>query len=256
MDAVNPKLYYEEWLDNLHYRKDMRKMGEHRERKVTKNVLHTVPASCLAQIGNSKILCGINVEVAHPSAERPECGFIVPNIDASARCANGRRSDEEDAEVQLILIHLEKLLLQCINLEELCIQKGSAAFVLYVDLYCLNNDGALLDLALMAAISALEDVKLPEVTRDDKEELQVDFSKTRPLTLLKKPIALTTAVFNPRNALLLDPTRWELKRAQGQITVVVDAVTKKLAGAVKRGGNRITFDVLRECEQKAHSFIH
>lgn len=46
---------------------------------------------------------------------------------------------------------------------ELCIHKASAAWVLRCDVYVLNDDGALLDACLLAAVASLASLRLPPV---------------------------------------------------------------------------------------------
>ena len=48
-----------------------------------------------------------------------------------------------------------------INLEQLCIKPGVACWVLYVDIICLNYDGNVFDAALLALMSALQNLALP-----------------------------------------------------------------------------------------------
>jgi len=42
-----------------------------------------------------------------------------------------------------------------VDLESLCIEPGKSAFVLYLDLVCLNYDGGVLDAAVLACVGAL-----------------------------------------------------------------------------------------------------
>ncbi len=51
--------------------------------------------------------------------------------------------------------------------EQLCIEKGNAAWAAYLDLYILDADGALLDACLLAAASTLRSLRLPSVSLTD-----------------------------------------------------------------------------------------
>lgn len=39
---------------------------------------------------------------------------------------------------------------------QLCIEEGKAVWILYIDVYCLSNDGNLLDASLIAVLAALK----------------------------------------------------------------------------------------------------
>lgn len=43
-----------------------------------------------------------------------------------------------------------------VPLESLCIERGKSAFVVYLDLVCLNYDGGVLDAAVLACVGALK----------------------------------------------------------------------------------------------------
>ena len=54
-----------------------------------------------------------------------------------------------------------------VDLQRLAIAQGRAAWLLYLDLYVLDADGALYDAALLAALAALASLKLPHVAVDE-----------------------------------------------------------------------------------------
>ena len=71
--------------------------------------------------------------------------------------------------------------------------------------FCFQDDGNVIDAALMAIVSALQDLKLPNVTFNDQEEKVVDLNtKENAVELLKLPVSTTYGEFG--GALLLDPT--------------------------------------------------
>ena len=43
-----------------------------------------------------------------------------------------------------------------LDLSQLCISEGRAVWVLYADMVCLNDDGAVFDAALLSFVSALQ----------------------------------------------------------------------------------------------------
>ena len=54
------------------------------------------------------------------------------------------------------------------DLAHLCIDCGRAAWAAYLDIYILDNDGALLDACLLAAAAALQMLHLPPASVNDE----------------------------------------------------------------------------------------
>ena len=54
------------------------------------------------------------------------------------------------------------------NPAQLCIEPGRAAWAAYLDMYILDNDGALLDACLLAAACTLRTLHLPQVSVTDE----------------------------------------------------------------------------------------
>ncbi|OMH84201.1 Exosome complex component RRP43 [Zancudomyces culisetae] len=128
-------------------------------------------------------------------------------------------------------------------LDQLCIAKDKAVWVLYADLVCINYDGNILDAVLLALINALKDVKLPVATFD--EELGVvfcgndgagasasasasvgDSNDGQKVSLQLKsnlyPTSFCVFSSGENKCLLVDPTELEEDSCDGSISLVLD----------------------------------
>ena len=54
-----------------------------------------------------------------------------------------------------------------IDLKELCLVGGKAAWMAYLDIYCLDADGALFDTALLSAVATFSHLNIPVVSLND-----------------------------------------------------------------------------------------
>lgn len=74
--------------------------------------------------------------------------------------------------------------------------KDCLAWVLYLDIICLNQDGNLLDACVAAAVAALKVVTLPEVLYSvETNEKIVNTSKSKNLNVKEYPVSTTCAIF-------------------------------------------------------------
>ena len=64
----------------------------------------------------------------------------------------------------------------CISLTDLCPVVGKYAWVLYIDIICLDHDGNLRDASVAALVAAFHSLKLPKLIYDHEME-QITFSQ-------------------------------------------------------------------------------
>jgi exosome complex component RRP43 len=202
-----------------------------------------VPSSCLSQIGDSKVICGISIEVAQPEYDYPADGFVIVNIDRSCQ---GCSETIEEAPL------LNKLINSIVDKKLLCIKEAKYVFVLHIDLYCLVDDGCLFDCCLLASTSALKNLKLPYVTySDESAELSVESGKyydDRSNLLLKEPVSMSFGLFDKEQVLLADPDSFEETVCDGKMIIVVDRNTGKYLLTSKRGSRtKLTMKTISQC---------
>ncbi|KAL7169019.1 hypothetical protein ACSBR2_034111 [Camellia fascicularis] len=121
-----------------------------------------------------------------------------------------------------------------INFKELSLVSGKAAWMAYLDIYCLDADGALFDAALLAAVAAFSHLQIPVVSLNDDGRVVVvseeDGGKLknepvnrgkRKLKLSSIPSSLTCILH--KNYILADPTAEEESIMETLVTVVLDS---------------------------------
>ncbi|BGP53324.1 hypothetical protein JCM8202v2_000883 [Rhodotorula sphaerocarpa] len=195
-------------------------------RDVSINTVSTAPSSALVRLGKTSVVCGITLEIAPPDLARPNEGFIVPNIDLSALCSPLFRPGPPPDEAQVLSSRLRNILLasNVLPLSQLVIEPGKAAWVVYLDIVCLNYDGGVLDAVVLAAVGALRILRFPEA------EYDVDTGRTtcrrvseaHPGTRIppaSEPSAVSFGVYN--GTLLPDPDLFESQLCSTEITVVL-----------------------------------
>ncbi|XP_071594039.1 exosome complex component RRP43 isoform X1 [Heliangelus exortis] len=249
--TVEPLEYYRRFLKE-NCRPDGRELGEFRATTVNIGSITTADGSALVKLGNTTVICGVKAELAAPSADAANKGYIVPNVELPSLCSTRFRSgppgEEAQAASQFIADVIENS--QIIAKEDLCIANGKLAWVLYCDIICLDYDGNILDASAFALLAALKNVQLPSVTINEETGLsQVNFKQKNPLIIRKHPVATSFAIFDD-TLLIVDPTAEEEDLATGTVTVVTDD-EGKLCSLHKPGGSPLTGAKLQDCITRA-----
>lgn len=142
--------------------------------------------------------CYLLQELCAPKAEKPNEGFLIPNVELPPLCSlkfrPGPPTDQAQVLTKLIFDVIKNS--ECIKLEELCITREKLVWCLYVDLVCLDYDGAVFSACVAALVAALKTVKLPQVEHDsvlDKKE--VNEEEKVPLNVYCTPVCTTFTTF-------------------------------------------------------------
>ncbi|XP_073439354.1 exosome complex component RRP43 isoform X2 [Dendrobates tinctorius] len=221
--TVEPLEYYRKFLKQ-NCRPDGRDVSEFRTTTINVGSITTADGSALVKLGNCTVICGIKAEFTSPTTDAPNKGYIVPNVDLTPLCSSRFRPGPPGEEAQVASQFIADVIetSQVIQKEDLCIESGKLAWVLYCDLICLDYDGNLLDACVCALVAALRNVQLPAVKiSEDTGLAQVQLSSKSPLTILKHPVSTTFAVFDDIY-IIVDPTGEEERFATGLLTVVTD----------------------------------
>lgn len=201
--------------------------------------------SALVRLGSTMIMCGISVAVQ-------EClitsdgmqGQVICNVDVGAMCMASVAPGAPNAYAQSLSAQVQSLLQRTVDLNDLVIKTENVeseldaktyAIILYVDMYCLNNDGNAFDAAVLAAMTALLGCKLPLLSIEDGNI--VKSKDTRPLKFLRIPIPLTVSMFSD-DTLLSDPTADEQDIERSSLSLAVCSRSGLVCFMSKQGGDR------------------
>ncbi|CDO77202.1 hypothetical protein BN946_scf184747.g15 [Trametes cinnabarina] len=202
---LHPKTYLERFLSE-NVRPDGRDLDEWRN--VSVNV----------------VVCGVKAEVAEPELDRPEEGFLVPNLDLPAICSPKFKPGPPSDEAQVLSDRLNEVLVASgvVPTTSLCIEPGKAVWVLYVDATCINYDGNAFDATLLAMVAALRNTRLPKATYYEDTKRTICSRKVmEPLQIGRLPTSFSYGIFDGTH-LLADPTSFEEPLLDTTISVVID----------------------------------
>ena len=212
--TLQPTEFYRQHLA-AGVRPDGRGLLERRPVTVCRGHIRTADGSAVVKAGSTSLVCGVRAEVASPAPDLPAQGYIVPNFSfahssmMSSELSSPSHYCQRMSQFLLTVLTSSK----CLRLTDLCIVPGRYVWALYIDVLCLDNSGNVPDASVLAMISALEDLSLPEAEVDEEDQLRVGEERKR-LKLLSSPSCSTVLVFtNPSSPdsphLVSDPTSEE-----------------------------------------------
>jgi exosome complex component RRP43 len=199
--------------------------------------LHSVGAadgSALVKIGATTVLAGARLEVAVPPDDAPDRGQVVVAAELTPLCSGEWRPGRPAPEAHTLAARVSELLLSTgvLDARQLVISPGAAIWVLYLDLYVVDAAGGLLDAALLAAVAALRDARLPAVHLTPEGNVERGLGPEndggggggggggRPLELAGAPVCLTCGVY--KEHIVVDPDHEEEALMGARVSVVID----------------------------------
>lgn len=261
---VYPEQYFAKFFDQG-IRPDGRSFRVGRPVSIVLGVITTANASALVKIGSSTALAGIKCEITSPDPDRPDEGMFEVDVEMPPLCSADCRPGRPDDRAMVLSEQLNTLLVskkyEVINLRNLggISSNKAAVWSIHVDVYVLDNDGALLDTCLLAAVAALKTLSLPEIKVDESGnivgvqgngiEYSAEAAECRQLELGCTPIAQTSGIY--KDNLVVDPT-YEEEQAVASLVVGVVDDQGVLLRVSKPGGSGVcqdSFTFLRACHE-------
>jgi len=241
-------------------RPDARPLGKARDTSVALGAVASADGSALAKIGCTTMLAAIKMEVMTPTTESADEGCIAIDFHMPPICSPLVRPGRPAEAAPVISKQLSDTILSSgmINLKELSLVSGKAAWMAYLDIYCLDADGALFDAALLSAVAAFSHLQIPVVSLNDdgrvvvvsdedggKLEKEPVNKEKRKLKLSSIPFSLTCILH--KNYILADPTAEEESVMETILTVVLDS-SFQLVSLYKPGGPVLAqTSVIQDC---------
>ncbi|KAL3623750.1 hypothetical protein CASFOL_032566 [Castilleja foliolosa] len=231
-------------------RPDGRPLGQARETTLTLGAVSSAHGSAISKIGSTSMLAAIKMEVMTPTVEAPDEGCLAVDFHMPPICSPLVRPGRPAELAPVLAKQLSDTISSSgmIDLKELCLVSGKAAWMVYLDIYCLDADGSLFDAALLSAVGAFTHLQIPIVSVNDdgrivlisegknggsKKKKEPVNEEKRKLELKSVPFSLTCVLH--KEYILADPTSEEESIMETFLTVVLDS-SFQLVSFNKPGG--------------------
>lgn len=241
-------------------RPDARPLGKARDTTLSLGAVASADGSALAKIGCSTMLAAVKMEVMTPKTESPDEGCIAIDFHMPPICSPMVRPGRPAEVAPVLSKQLSDTILSSgmINLKDLCLVSGKAAWMAYLDIYCLDADGALFDTALLSAVAAFSHLNIPVVSLNDdgrvvvSEETEGQKLDKEPVNKDKRKLKLSSIPFSltcilHKNYILADPTAEEESIMDTVLTVVLDSACQ-IVSVHKPGGTILAYNsAVQDC---------
>lgn len=220
-------------------RMDGRKLDEFRKPiSIELGISNKAEGSARVKIGDTEVIAGIKMDVGQPYPDSQDQGVLITSAEllpiSSPEFLPGP-PDQETIEIARVVdrgIRESKM----INFKELCVKKGELVWIVFLDIYTINDAGNLIDAATLAAVAALKSAVLPKLENDKVKH--GEFTK-KPLPITITPLTTTTLKIGEN--LIVDPITEEEKAMDARISVSVSEKGK--VHAMQKGGEvGVTFE--------------
>ena len=231
---MKPNEYVKDLLvKNL--RGDGRKLDEYRTIIVETGISSkSAEGSARVKIGDTEVVAGVKMDTGEPYPDSPNEGTMMVNVELLPLAS----PDFETGPPGFDSIELSRVVdrgireSKMIDFKKLCIKKREKIWMVFIDIYPINDAGNLFDAAALAALLALKDAKM--ITYDEKNDVVLYDKKTsKSLPLSKTPVACT--VYKINGAFVIDPNNEEEEFIDSRLTVVSDGIK---IHAMQKGGKK------------------
>lgn len=260
--TIYPKQFFQRFLDSG-LRPDGRETTTWREASLGARAVTNADGSCLSKLGNTSVLAGVKLEVMVPEVELPDRGKLVVHVEMASTCSSETRPGKPSNKAQDVAADVVSAINACnaVDLQQMCIVEGQAAWVAYLDLYCLEDDGSVFDAALLAAMGALQLTELPAVhlnkgmvtyaADEDAMEVGEGSFHTSRRRLKVKDLALSSTVGFYQGHRLFDPTHEEELLLESSATVALNEAGKVVFFRVPGGTVELDEEDVLACIEAA-----
>ena len=237
---MNIQIQHIKELANGGKRADGRKPNEYRKIVIEKNPIPKAEGSARVKIGESEVIVGIKMSIGEPFSDKPDHGVMMTGAELSPIASPDFETgppNEQSIELARVVdrgIRESKM----INTEKLCIEKGEKVWMVFIDIHIINHDGNLIDAASLAAVTALQDAKMPTY-----EDNKLNFEKkTKKLPVKMKPITVTVA--KVANGIFVDPSLAEEESMSARMSIAFSDSGNICA--MQKGGDALTHDEISQ----------
>ena len=226
----------EGYLNKEGKRLDGRKADEYRELYVEDGVSKNSASAVRVRFGKTEVLAGVHLALATPYPDSPDAGTFMTSAElhpmASQQFDIGRPGIDSVELARVIDRGIRES--GFIDMKKLCIKEGEKVWQVFVDIFTINDDGNLLDVAGLAAIIALGKARMP--IYNEKEDKVDGYSETEGIPLEKDVLSFSMTFHKVGDVIVADVGHEEEAISKFRLTIAMgDNAGKPRITAMQKG---------------------
>ena len=204
-------------------RVDSRDFMEARPIEIRPNVIKKAEGSAMVKWGKTVILAGVKTTLGTPFPDTPNDGVITVNIEISPISSPAHESGPPGPEAVEIARVVDRGIRESkvipMKDPKLCVIPGKKVWILFVDIYVLDDGGNIIDAAALAAMAALANTRLKKVEIDEEGEDATLLEETEPLPRNGSVASMTYAKIN--DYIVYDPNLNEDRAKNARFSLAI-----------------------------------
>lgn len=213
-------------------RENNRGMFDFRKIYITKDFIPQAEGSSIVNIGDTKVLVGVKMQIGEPMADNPTDGNLIVSAEllplAHAEFESGPPSPESIELARVVDRGIRAA--NSIDLSKLFIESNKV-WEIYCDIYVLNYDGNLFDAGTLAVMTALKNTKMPKY--EDGKAIYEE----RNIPLPINSTVVSTTFGKIKDKIIIDPNIHEETALDARLTIandgkIIRAMQKGLSGSI------------------------
>jgi exosome complex component RRP42 len=217
-------------------RKEGRGLFEYRNIEIETGISVNAEGSARVKIGQTDVIVGIKLDTQEPYTDHEDEGTMITSMEFSPM--SGQRYESGPPKMDAIEVArvVDRGIRESgfIDWKKLCIKEGEKVWSISIDIYCINDDGNVLDASAIAAVVALKLSRFPEY---DKEAEKVKYGELTDTPLpLTENVPFTITFHKVGDKLFVDPEREEEDTSEARLTLAISKPKKdKIINAMQKG---------------------
>jgi exosome complex component RRP42 len=199
--------------------------------------------SALVKLGRTQVLTGVKLELGAPYPDRPNEGVLQVHAEFVPLASPSFEPGPPDENAIELARVVDRSLREprVLKLEDLVIEPGRVAWIVFNDIYLIDHAGNAIDAATLSSMLALVTARMPGLLKTDGGYKVDRGVKDRPLPVGNVVSTVTMAIIEGQ--ILVDPTLEEEAIADSILTIAIDE-KRRICGIQKRGERGITRAIL------------
>lgn len=214
-----------------------RKPYEYRDIQIETGISINAEGSARVKVGKTEVIVGVKMDVQEPYPDHENEGTMITSMEFSPISAERYESGPPGINSIEVARVVDRAIRESgfIDWKKLCIKKGEKVWSVLIDIYCMNDDGNVIDASAIGAIVALKAAKFPVYDEETEKVKFGEFTdKSLPLT---ENLPFTMTFYKIGDYLILDPTREEEDSAECRLTLALSCPKKdKIINSMQKGG--------------------
>lgn len=201
-------------------RSDGRSLDEYRKPvSIETGISKNAEGSARVKIGGTEVIVGVKMEIGEPYPDSPDEGTIIVSAEFLAMSNPEFESGPPGIEAVTLARVVDRTIRESkfLDFKKLCIKEGEQIWMVFIDLYTINDEGNLIDAAALGAIAALKSAKVPKIV-DGKVDYGELTSKGLPIT---KDLPMTITLNKILDKTIVDPTTDEEEAVSTKLSIGV-----------------------------------